>query len=127
MVSNIVNADIHTIINLGMFMGTGLGGGFSCKRVSVRGRDDFAIGVHCDAIGSDLKISHTGKAMGNSLLSFVECLDLATFATKLLQMLKVTLGHWCYLATAENANLKILWFLLAILTSNLCTCAFEVI
>lgn len=121
-ISDVVDGDIHAVCNLGVFGG--------CRVCSLRcliGRDDLAIGVHGDSIRSDLEVSHTRAAVGNSLLGLVQGLDLASLATNLFQVLEVALPHRCHVATAEDTDLEILRLLLAVLTGDFGTRPLEAI
>lgn len=93
MVSLVVDANVHAVRDLRVVLVFGLAGllgGTNCRRLVINGRDDLAIGVHGDSVGSDLEVGHVGKAIGDSLLGLVEGLDLAAFATDGLEMLEVT-------------------------------------
>lgn len=96
MISNVVDADIHTILDLGRFLFVRHGFvapvearlrhfGFS----RVLGRHDLAMLIELDSISSNLVVLLVGETMGDSLFGTVNSLDLASFAANLLQMVKI--------------------------------------
>lgn len=64
--------------------------------------------------------------MGDSLLSLIKRFDLAAFSTDLLQVVEVGLGDGCNVAAAEDTDLEVVWFLLAIFAGNLCACPLKI-
>lgn len=84
-----------------------------------RRRNNLTVLVQFDPIRRHLELLLTGDTIQNSRSSAVHNLEFTAFASDLLQMLKVAFRNGRDVATTENANFKVDWFLKAILLCDL--------
>lgn len=128
MISNVVDADIHTILDLGRFLFVRHGFvapvearlkhfGFS----RVLGRHDLAMLIELDSISSNLVVLLVGETMGDSLFGTVNSLDLASFAANLLQMVKIAVIDGGNVVAAEDSNFEVHRFAQSVFLSDLST------
>lgn len=90
-------------------------------------RDDLAILIELDPVGSNLEVSLVGISMGNSLLSLVQGLDLSTFPSNHLKVLEVAFTDGCDVFATEDSDFEISWLLEAVFLRNLSASALQVI
>lgn len=127
-----MDADVHTILHLGMLLLLVFAGGAHAdlghlRLAGVLRGDDVARAIQLDTIGCHAEVLLAGKAVGDSFLGTVQRLDLATFASELLQVLKVALGDRGDVVAAEDTDFKVVWLRQPILLSDLSTGTLQVI
>lgn len=123
-ISNVVDANIHAVRNLGVLLLGRFRAGFDGGFINW---DDLAIGVHCDAVGGNLEVGDAGTAVCNSLFGLVKSLDLAALTADCLQVVEVALADGCDIAAAEDTDFEVPRLLLAILAGNFGTRALEIV
>jgi hypothetical protein len=127
-IANVMDADIHTILDLGMFLFMRHGNVapieadlryFGLSRVI--GRNYLAMVIELNSVSSNLVVLFVGETMSDSLFGTVDGLDLASFAAKLLEMVKVAVIDGGNVVAAEDSNFEVDGFAQSVFLGDLGT------